>query len=347
MSANAPSSSKHMSVEDEAREKNKTFWAMSQQLDEREADELARAGDGDYEVEEEEETTSTDGGEHTDGGVGEHTTTDGGEQTDGGAGGSNRTAKKQKKVRKDRTPQGLANITEEFTLVSRSGQPLEPKEIARGYGMQLGCMLRETVSINTHNLRSKENEALVQNLLMKLHERYTFPKPLNKKVESLAITKMSDALSSWKSRVKKKIDKGLSWEEIHAKEPMLDEEEFETFKASLETEEAKAWTKWGKDMRELNIGNHRLGSGGYFGKQPIWDKEDAEVAKLGKENPWHKITDEQVRNFVRSRYYLKPGTGEFVTDDKDVLEFEKVLVSNLITADISKSIASISTLVHP
>ena len=98
-----------------------------------------------------------------------------------------------------------------------------------------------------------------------------------------------------------------------------------------------------EDRRELNLGNHRLGSGGYFGKQPIWDKEDAEVAKLGKENPWHKITDEQVRNFVRSRYYLKPGTGEFVTDDKDVLEFEKVLVSNLITADISKSIASIST----
>ena len=90
-------------------------------------------------------------------------------------------------------------------------------------------------------------------------------------------------------------------------------------------------------MRDQNIGNHHLGSDGYR-KQPIWDKEDAEVAKLGKENPWHKITDEQVRNFVRPRYYLKPGTGEFVTDYEDVLEFEKTLVRNLITADISKSI---------
>ena len=88
--------------------------------------------------------------------------------------------------------------------------------------------------------------------------------------------------------MKKKIDKGLSWEEIHAKEPMLDEEEFETFKASLETEEAKAWTNWGKDMRDLNIGNHHLGSGGYTGKKPVWDKEDAEVARLGKENPDRK-----------------------------------------------------------
>ena len=48
--------------------------------------------------------------------------------------------------------------------------------------------------------------------------------------------------------------------------------------------------------------------------------------------------DEQVRNFVRSRYYLKPRTGEFVTDYQDVLDFEKVLVRNLITADILKSI---------
>ena len=50
-----------------------------------------------------------------------------------------------------------------------------------------------------------------------------------------------------------------------------------------------------------------------------------------------KITDEQTRFFVRSRYYLDKKTGEFVTDDDAVKEFEKHLVSNLITADISKS----------
>ena len=32
-------------------------------------------------------------------------------------------------------------------------------------------------------------------------------------------------MSSWKFWVKKKIEKGLSWEKIKAKEPMLDEEE--------------------------------------------------------------------------------------------------------------------------
>ena len=168
-----------------------------------------------------------------------------------------------------------------------------------------------------------------------------FSELFNKKVDSFAIMKMSTALSSWIFQVKKKIRKGLSWEEIKAKEPMLDQEEIKEFKLSLQTDEALKWTKWGKDIRDQNIGNHRLGSGGYRGKQPIWDKEDAEIACLGKENPWHKITDEHVRNFVRSRYYLNKAMGEFVTDDDDVRAFEKVLVRNLITVDISKFIALI------
>jgi hypothetical protein len=57
-------------------------------------------------------------------------------------------------------------------------------------------------------------------------------------------------------------------------------------------------------MQELNLGAHRCGSGGYQGKQPTWDKEDAEMIHLGKENPWLKIADLQTRNYVRSRYYL-------------------------------------------
>jgi hypothetical protein len=78
----------------------------------------------------------------------------------------------------------------------------------------------------------------------------------------MAIAKMSNALSSWKSRVKNKIEKGESWEKIKKGEPMLDEAEFEIFKAGVASDEAKAWTEWGMQMRELNLGKHHLGSGG-------------------------------------------------------------------------------------
>ena len=130
--------------------------------------------------------------------------------------------------------------------------------------------------------------------------------------------------------MRRKIEKGESWEEIKSKEPTVNKEDFEAFKLSLKEEVSLKWTEWGKKMRDMNLGNHHLGSGGYRGKQPIWDKEDAEVLRQGKTNPWHQITDEQVRNFVRSRYYLNKETGEFVTDDDDVKKFEKVLVRNLI-----------------
>jgi hypothetical protein len=58
-------------------------------------------------------------------------------------------------------------------------------------------------------------------------------------------------------------------------------------------------------------------------------KEDTEYARLGKENPWHKFTDEQVMQFVRARYYLHPELKEFITNDDDVRKFQKKLVWNL------------------
>ena len=97
--------------------------------------------------------------------------------------------------------------------------------------------------------------------------RSIFPDDGNKKVDNFAITKMNTALTSWRGRGKAKIEKGLSWEEISAKEPYIDIEEFEALKLSLASPEAKKWTEWGKKMRALNLGNHHLGSGGYAGKK--------------------------------------------------------------------------------
>jgi hypothetical protein len=88
-------------------------------------------------------------------------------------------------------------------------------------------------------------------------------------------------------------------------------------------------------MQERNIGKHHLGSGGYRGKQAIWEKEDKEYIRLGKDNPWYKITDVQTRNYVRSRYFLDWKTGEFVTNDPTVKAFQEKLVRNFITAYIS------------
>jgi hypothetical protein len=61
----------------------------------------------------------------------------------------------------------------------------------------------------------------------------------------------------------------------------------------------------------------------------VWDKEDAELIRLGKPNMVDKFTDPQVQNFVQAHYYLCPKTKESKTLEKAVQEFEKLVVSNL------------------
>ena len=170
-------------------------------------------------------------------------------------------------------------------------------------------------------------------LFQKLHARYKFPDEYvntnlsGNQVNKSALTKMSTALSSWRSRVKKRIENGESFEEINATEPMIGEDDYREFKAKCDADPTKAASAWGKQMRDLNIGNHNLGCGGYRGKQPIWDKEDADLRAQGLDNPFDKFEDKQVKNFVRAQYRWDPKTKEFTTDPK-VKRFEGFVVRN-------------------
>ena len=148
--------SKKMSVEEIARDANKSFWEASQELEEAAA---AGAASGDRADDEQDALEGYDA-ETTDGaasGGHEDDTTDGGDHTDGG---SDPTAPKQKKERRDRTPQVLVNVTDHFTEVTPSGLPVAPEALAKGYSMQLECIVQESMSINTKDIRSTANKAL-------------------------------------------------------------------------------------------------------------------------------------------------------------------------------------------
>ena len=127
----------------------KQFWELSQEMEEephRYEDAAAEDTDPDY-------TTPS--------GVGDDTTDDGGAHTDGS---------QPKKQRKDRRPNALRTLKEEFTQVDSDGNPTEPKHIVKGYSVQLGCILQSTISINTDNLRHKDRGNLRNLLFTKLHE---------------------------------------------------------------------------------------------------------------------------------------------------------------------------------
>jgi hypothetical protein len=173
----------------------------------------------------------------------------------------------------------------------------------------------------------------LRNLLFtKLHERYKFPAKFENtrlsgnKVNSAALTKMSTALSTWISAVKRMIDKGDSYEKIKAKYPLMSEDEYKEFKIKCENCATES-SQWGKEMRELNLGEHKLGPGGYRVAEPIWDKEEADRAEQGLPPLFDKYGDKQTRNFVRARYKKDPKTKELTTDPK-TRRLELVLVRN-------------------
>ena len=146
-------------------------------------------------------------------------------------------------------------------------------------------------------------------------------------MNSAALTKISTTLSTWRSAVKRMIDKGDCYEKIKAKYPLMSEDEYKEFKIKCESSATSESSQWGKEMRELNLGVHQLGPGGYRVVEPIWDKEDADHAEQGLPPCFEKYHDKQTRNFVRARYKEDPVTKELTTDPK-TMALELVLVRN-------------------
>ena len=73
-------------------------------------------------------------------------------------------------------------------------------------------------------------------LFTKLHERYKFPADFENtslkgnKVNNAALTRMSTALSTWRSTVKAMIEKGDSYEKIKVKYPLISEDDYKEFR---------------------------------------------------------------------------------------------------------------------
>ena len=299
----------------------KQFWELSQEMEEQphRYEDAAEDTDPDY------TTPSGVEDDTTDGAAEDATTDDGGAYTDGS---------QPKKQRKDRRLNALRTLKEEFTQVDSDGNPTEPKHIVKGYSLQLGCILRSTVLINTENLRHKDRGNLCNLHFTKLHERYKFPAEFENtrlsgnKVNSAALTKMSTALSTWRSAVKRMIDKGDSYEKIKAKYSSISEDDYKEFKIKCESSATSESSQLGKQMWELNLGEHKLGPGGYRVAEPIWDKEDAEHAEQGLPRHFEKYSgDKQTRNFLRARYKEEPITKELTTNPK-TRALELVLVRN-------------------
>ena len=121
------------------------------------------------------------------------------------------------------------------------------------------------------------------------------------------MTKFSDTLAAWKTRVKYRIvNKKEPYSEIVKGNPTIMAEHFQIFKAACEAEAAKKNSKYMKGLQQRNIGSHHLGSRGYGEKRSKWAKEDAEAASLGIPDPLAEFTVPQERDVLRAWHRWDP-----------------------------------------
>ena len=150
-------------------------------------------------------------------------------------------------------------------------------------------------------------------LLTKLHKRFQFPgrddrienpwaDAAMKSINNHTMGMFSNDLAGWKGRVKRAIDAKEPLSKILADNPTLTAEEFKKFKDTSATEAAKIKSEKYKELQQSNTRNQCLGSRGYLGKRPIWDKEDAKREAAGIPDPYAEFTDPQERDFIRARY---------------------------------------------
>ncbi|KAK1610481.1 hypothetical protein QYE76_034154 [Lolium multiflorum] len=303
---------------------SKPFWMLTDEMEVMESQPRRDDGEDDgtdpeYRADDAAEDDTTDGAAEDD-------TTDGAAEDDTGA---------PKKLRRERRPNVLSTVKQAFTEVNASGHPTAPPNLVKGYSAQLGCILRSTVSINTENLRHPDRANLRTLLFKKLHERYEFPvdcsekRLMRNKVHNAALTKMSTALASWRNRVKKMINSGASYDKIKESNPSITEQDYADFKIKCESESTSDSSQWGKDMRKLNLGTHKLGPGGFRVAQPKWDAADEERVKNGLEPLFSQYKNKQTRNFLLARYRIDPKTKELTTTP-EVKDFEALLKCNIL-----------------
>jgi hypothetical protein len=233
---------------------------------------------------------------------------------------------KKKRACKPRKPNKLTNDTFKITRIDDRGVPVSPYKKAKGFSNAIGCIVREGVKITCTDLRAKDKENLREVIFNRLFNRYIIENAeMKRTVRDKALGMMTKALNTWRNTANKKKDEDFN-EVIKKKWPQIEEEDWEQFLASHSGDDFNNKSSKGKEMRGNNKLNHKLGSRGYPGKKPKWDKEDAAAIAAGKKPPFSYIEAGRGRDYVRARASYDPVTGEPVFKSLKLVEVHDKLM---------------------
>src|SRR5437016_118788 len=90
---------------------------------------------------------------------------------------------------------------------------------------------------------------------------------------------------------------------------MITPDDWAAFVSKKTSEAAKLLRKQRSDQAKKNVHPHTMGSSGYAGKIPAWQKEIEDAVKAGTEVPYANL-DERSKNWILARRKTSSSGGE-------------------------------------
>ena len=118
-------------------------------------------------------------------------------------------------------------------------------------------------------------------------------------VEHCALGKARDAWRNWKHVLYK--DYICKGKEPFSAYTMITNPDWEEFKRERATKKFREKSLMQLELQKKNTHPHRMGVCGYYGKKPIWDKEDQEAVAAGGLPAFSEIKGTRARYFIRAR----------------------------------------------
>ena len=136
-------------------------------------------------------------------------------------------------------------------------------------------------------------------IVTEIMSHFIVPDKWKKQVEHYAIRKARDAWRNWKHVLYK--DYMLKGKEPFSVYTMITNLDWLQFKRERETKVFPLKCVKQSALQKKNTHPHRMGVCGYYGKKPIWDKEDEEAVTASGRPAFCEIKGTRARYFIWAR----------------------------------------------
>nr|ABA99341.1 transposon protein, putative, CACTA, En/Spm sub-class [Oryza sativa Japonica Group] len=202
---------------------------------------------------------------------------------------SSRNPRTQNKI-----PKEVYTITE----VDDVGYPTAPTKAVKKFPTICGVLGRRNFTILKDHIdlvpQEEKEEAWRQ-----FKESFQYPTEADAGLKRQAIRKMGNCWKNFKTTLVTEYVLNPAQPEPFGKYPFITQAVWDEFHAAKSTKESRAKSQANRDLQARNLHPHRLGTGGYAGKQAEWDKEDEAAAESNTPQVLADIPVQRARNWAR------------------------------------------------